>query len=84
MAAFTQVHLQQHLQVMSLHSTEYTTLANCASMIKRKLEVLDVEFLHRLHNARLIRQDLYEDILSPRCMLTVKAKAGEIVKVQWN
>lgn len=60
---------------MSFHSREYTALANCTCDLGVRLD-LEPQLVSDLNEASLIGQELYEDILLPRSMLTVRGNDG--------
>jgi hypothetical protein len=65
---------------MSGHSRQYAALANCASDIEDRLR-LNRCLISDLNEAGLISKRLYEVILSPRSLLTMRGKVGEMISV---
>ena len=61
-------------------SPELEAVRKCTSHLETALKVLDREFVHFLRDEGFITDNVHDDILTPRSMLTEAERAGELVK----
>ncbi len=64
--------------LLAMSSREYKTLVRCASQFASALHS-DRDIPHYLHANDFLTEDIYDDVISPRCMLTPSDKACELV-----
>ena len=60
-------------------SPEHTTILNCASQLENALQSNIREVAHHLVKEGFISEEVYDDVIDPRSMLSAAAKAGMLV-----
>ena len=63
----------------SSESVEFKTVVSCAGKLEIALRSTDRDIVHFLHQEGFITQEMQDDILCPRSMLSNHQKAGELV-----
>lgn len=63
------------------NSPELETLENCTSQLETALKLLDRTLVHLLREKGFITDEVRDEILDSRSMLTKTEKAGELVKL---
>ncbi len=61
-----------------MSSREYLTIVTCASPFATAL-YSDWDIPHYLHANKFLTREMYDDVISPRCMLSESGKACELV-----
>ena len=64
---------------MSNKSRELTTVSKCSPQLETALARLDRDLVHFLKDKGFITQDVCDDVLDPRSMLSTTQKAHELV-----
>ena len=58
---------------------EAQTVVNCAKYLEVAFKGLDRDLVHYLHREGFISQEVYDEVLYPRSMLSLAQKAGQLV-----
>ena len=58
---------------------EAQTIVNCAKYLEIAFQGLDRDLVHYLHREGFISQEVYDEVLYPRSMLSQAQKAGQLV-----
>ena len=61
-------------------SPELEAVRKCTSHLETALKMLDRELVHFLRDEGFVTDNVHDDILTPRSMLTEAERAGELVK----
>ena len=65
---------------MMSDSSELEAVRKCTSHLETALKALDRELVHFLRDEGFVTDDVHDDLLTPRTMLTEAERAGELVK----
>ena len=60
-------------------SREYKTVVSCSKPLETSLRAIDRGIVHFLHQEGFITQEVHDDVLNPRSILTSHQKAGVLV-----